>query len=309
MTGPGTHPGRDDDDHEVGRDGLVEGQTAGTGGPDRRSWRGHLASAAIALGALVGVATLGPTIAEQVGDGLRHDTATARPVPTVLDEDDTGAPAPSTAVTDDVATPADGASTVPPTTVAASSTSVAEAPPVRSIQTVPAVRDVIVAVDGREVATDSSGAIELGPGDADATIEILGIRSDPPLERVEFMAWSDGSTVAARRLDGVAGPTVQVGLRVQRRVVVTAGPASTSSTTLELTSGAGPIEVAVGEPVWVTALRAVPSDTGLVAEELTYVARTVGTETASRPVEPQRFVASPEAIWVVTGSRPADGTG
>lgn len=229
MTGPDADP--DPDDVAV-----------------RRSRRGHLALAAIALGALVGVAALGPTVAEQVGEGLRQETATARPSPIVPDDGDPDAGAPSTSAADDAAPTTQRAGTTPPTTV--------EAPP-------------------PPPPPPSSSSI--------VATQILGIRADPLLERVEFMAWSDGGTVATRHLDGVDGPTLQVGLRVQRRVVVTAGPASTLGATLELASTAGSIEVAVDEPAWITAVRAVPSESGFVAEELSYVARPGDAETPSDP--------------------------
>lgn len=184
-------------------------------------------------------------------------------------------------------------------TVATSSTVTATAPPVRSLQTVPAVRDLIVEIGGRRHSTDGSGAITVAGLDPDAQVLVVGVLADPPIQKVEFVGWADGAGDAPRALRTLAGPVAWLALSLSSRVTVTLADGTTGPATAEFDTEGGAMRVAVGLPTWLVDRRAVRGDAGLTVQQLHYTASSVATSAGSASVAPQTFVATPEARWVV----------
>jgi hypothetical protein len=218
-------------------------------------------------------------------------TPTTQPVPaTTL----TSSPAPST--TERVAS----LGPAPPTSITTPNASGTPATAVDAIQTVPPIRDLLVVVDDRLEATDASGVLRLDATDRQATVRIIGPAADPPIERVDFLSWADGSTDPERSLVSVTGPTVQVGLEIRSRVVVALGDGVPVGDEVVLGSEqVGQIRVPVGVPTWVISARAVRTDGKLIPQTVTYRAAAVITDNRLVAVEPTILRPTPEALWTI----------
>jgi hypothetical protein len=221
-------------------------------------------------------------------------TPTTQPVPATTV---TSSPAPST--TERVASL--GPAPPPPiTTPNASGTPVQPATAVDAIQTVPPIRDLLVVVDDRLEATDAAGVLRLDATDRRATVRIIGPAADPPIERVDFLSWADGSTDPERSLVSVTGPTVQVGLEIRSRVVVALGEGVPLADEVVLGSEqVGQIRVPVGVPTWVVSARAVRKNGELIPQTVTYRAVAVITDNRLVAVEPTILRPTPEALWTI----------
>jgi hypothetical protein len=221
-------------------------------------------------------------------------TPTTQPVPVTTV---TSSPAPST--TERVAS----LGPAPPpsiTTPNASGTPMQPATAVDAIQTVPPIRDLLVVVDDRLEATDAAGVLRLDATDRHATVRIIGPAADPPIERVDFLTWADGSTDPERSLVSVTGPTVQVGLEIRSRVVVGLGDGVPVGDEVVLGSEqVGQIRVPVGVPTWVISARAVRTDGKLIPQTVTYRAAAVITDNRLVAVEPTILRPTPEALWTI----------
>ena len=178
---------------------------------------------------------------------------------------------------------------------------VVAAVPVTRIQTVPAVRDVIIEVDGRQMATDASGAITLTGADSGGTLRVVGTVADPPVQTVEFATWGDGSPAPERLLGSLDGPVAQVGLLVRSRVVLRSPEPTAAGTTASFTSNAGVGQLPLDEPTWVPAAFAAPTADGLTAVDATYALEALSD---GRPTVAQVFRPTPEATWRSRRSRP-----
>jgi hypothetical protein len=150
------------------------------------------------------------------------------------------------------------------------------------------VRDLIIDVGGRRLATDADGSITLDDGDADATVSVVGTIADPPIQTVGFATWGDGDRRAERAVSSLTGPVATIGLVVERRVLATAADGA-ADRTVTFGSDLGDVQLELGRPTWVPATVAAPSGTGLVAAEVTY----------SLP-SGQTFRPTPEATWRIT---------
>lgn len=264
-------------------------------GPSGRAFiRQHGAAAAGMLTALVLVVVAGPAVADQVGDELQHESVAA-PLPTAsapppTEVDTTLPPATTEPVTSPTVTPP----APPPATDGPATTAPA---PVTRIQTVPAERDVIIEVDGERFATDNRGFVALTGTAPDATVRVVGLLADPPIQAVEFSRWGDGSLDPARTLDTIDGPVAQIGLTVYSRVLVDTDDERPVGTTASFTSNLRDLDVALGRPTWIPAAIAVPSPTGLVPLDVTY---TLTGLPAGAAVPAQEFRPTPEATWLIT---------
>ncbi len=290
----------------------------------------HIVPVLSLVAAVLGVTLLGPRIVSGFSDKLRHETAPV-PVPTSLvpttlpisaapptgpvggatsatttptsvataiigDATDTGA---GTVVAPIVPVPAASQTTDIPTTPAATA-----APPaaveVSSIQVVPAVRDVIVQINGTMMASNDLGMIEVPPASRHGSITYIGIRSTPALRQVDFIGWDDGSQAATRPLDRLEGPTAQIGLVVRSRVMVTTTAPEPVAGDIQFTSEAGPLQLTIGQPTWVMSDRAIAGGEGFTPQSLTYSTQSLLSAGVALPVAVQSFTAAPEAQWMVT---------
>ena len=93
--------------------------------------------------------------------------------------------------------------TGPPTTTAP--TAAPTVPPssaarreVESLQTVPAIRDLVVEINGRRYATGADGTVAVLPEDRHGAVTVVGIRAEPALLQATFTGWADGSTAPTR---------------------------------------------------------------------------------------------------------------
>ncbi|MEO6570953.1 MAG: hypothetical protein ABIO83_05345 [Ilumatobacteraceae bacterium] len=171
-----------------------------------------------------------------------------------------------------------------------------EAPQVVSIQTVPVVRDLIVEIDGRRVATDARGAIDLNPDDFDAKITVIGVTAVPALSEVEFVQWSDGNTDRIRSAAGMPGPVIQLGLRVSNRVIVEIdGSAPPAAFITFISDQVGQFAVPVGEPTFLVSQQARPIDGALIVETVEYT-----VDASQGDYATTTFRASPESLWRIT---------
>jgi hypothetical protein len=179
---------------------------------------------------------------------------------------------------------------------------------VTAIQTVPAIRDFIVEIDGERLSSDSAGTIAL-PAEvsADSTVVLIGVHNEPPLWQVVFTTWSDGNTQTVRRLDSVPGPVATVGLLVSTRVIVTTQPPLGGEPSAVITTGQWEFTVPLDEPRWLPSARAVPSGDGLVEEVFTYTATALLTNDGTQVIAGQSFRATPEAVWVIAAGPSTTG--
>jgi len=243
------------------------------------------------LTALVVVVLAGPAVAARIGDGLQPES-TMTPMPSATASAGTqDAPDPLLAPTSTTPTTAP----VPPATAAPVSTPAGLAEPaVTTIRTVPAVRDVILDIDGRQVATDAAGTVTVTADEADAIVTVIGTVAEPAVQTATFGMWADGSTEPERSLDTVAGPVAEIGLLVRSRVVVAAVDPRAAGTTATFDTPFGAVDLELGAPAWVPATVAVASADGLVATDLTYSLRGLSDGSASSA---QTFRPTPEATW------------
>lgn len=186
-------------------------------------------------------------------------------------------------------------STTEPPATSPPATTAAAAPPqaqVVAVQSVPAVRDLVVAIDGRTTSTDRRGMLELAPADFGATLEVVGVNAEPARSRVRFLRWSDGSTEPVRDLSTVPGPVVQLGVEVSYRIRVELAPGSDPVDSVVLESDfTDPVVVPVGEPTWVVAQFASPVDGALLPTTVEYRVRDSVADGA--------FGVRPESTWTV----------
>ncbi|MEO6654167.1 MAG: hypothetical protein ABIP17_16090 [Ilumatobacteraceae bacterium] len=144
-----------------------------------------------------------------------------------------------------------------------------EAPQVVSIQTVPVVRNLIVEIGGRRVATDARGAIDLAPAEFEAEIEVIGLTAVPALSEVEFVQWSDGNTDRIRSAADMPGPVIELGLQVSNRVIVELDESAPQATFITFVSDqVGQFAVPVGEPTFLVSQQARAIDGALIAETI-----------------------------------------
>lgn len=165
-----------------------------------------------------------------------------------------------------------------------------------SIQTVPVVRDLVMMIAGRPVATDGRGVIDLERDDFRATVEVVGVSSDPPLRQISFVQWSDGSTDPIRSIADMPGPVIQLGLEIRHRVVVDAGPEPAPDSVEFVSDQVGAVTLPVGRPAPVVARRATAIDGALIVEDVDY--RLAAGEIG----DPGRiFLPNPESVWEIAG--------
>lgn len=253
-------------------------------------------AASIAFDSAVQAATSSPARAITV-----TSTSTVQvlaPTPTTPPPATTAATTPPPATTAPTTPPpATTAPTTPPPDSTAPAT--AAAARVEVIQTVPALRDFIVIIDGEPFATNSAGRIAVPDSASQGTIEVIGIRNEPPLWQVVFTSWSDGSTETARALDSIAGPVAQIGLLVSTRVIATAQPPVSGESSLVVSAADWTFTVPLDQPQWLPSARAVPAAGGLQEENFSYTATALLTDDGTQVLVAQSFHATPEAVWVI----------
>lgn len=213
--------------------------------------------------------------------------------------------APSTSLAETASTPASTSVTAPPTTQPEQASLSPDAPPsdpdaapVVFIQTVPAVRNLIMRVDGRTLATNAEGAVALTADEADAVVEVVGLAAEPSIERVALVQWSDGSRELERSMLGAPGPVLQIGLEVRNRVFVELAESAPAVETLRFVSTTGDeLTIEVGSPAWVPRSRAVPAPDGSMVAEMVEFRLEPGDDALMAAT----YAAEPEATWVVEG--------
>ena len=213
--------------------------------------------------------------------------------------------APSVAAAADVEVPTSpapttaGARALPASSATPSPAATTAAPraEVTTLQTVPALRDVVVVINARQYVSAPDGTIAVDPADRHGSVEVVGIHSDPPLLQATFTGWADGVASATRPLDEVDGPVAQLGFTVSYRVEVVAGTAADG--TVSFDSVAGAVSLPIGVPTFVAAARAVAAVQGLTAETITYTARTITRGKGSAAITVATFTPAPEALWRV----------
>lgn len=162
------------------------------------------------------------------------------------------------------------------------------------------VRDLVIRIDDRLEATDGRGIVDLRPEDFDARVEIIGPSASPPLEQVEFLGWSDGSTDPSRTASDIPGPVVQVGVEVRSRVVVQLAPDAPPGNLVVFTSPeVGTVEIPVGVPTWVVSSRAAAVAGALIPESVSYQAQSIVAADATVAALADEFTPTPEALWTV----------
>lgn len=278
------------------------------------------------VAATLGVTAFGPGIVHGVRDRLRHNdnppVSASAVDPNEVVTPLTTSPVPVPTASAPVAHPTSAASTpvgtvpvptvtvstipaapVPVTSVNMPTTSApVSLPEVQMIQIVPATRDVIVRIDGTDMASDALGRIALPADHRHGTIEVIGRNAEPIVQRVDFTSWGDGNTSTSRSLDDLSGPVAQIGFSIDSRVIVATTPATPAGEGVHITfaSAATTVDVPVGETQWLPTMQAVPTADGLIARALTYTAQTINVDGLSTQLPPQQFTASPEALWTVT---------
>jgi hypothetical protein len=168
--------------------------------------------------------------------------------------------------------------------------------PLIAIQTVPAIADVVVRIDGTEVVSDANGVIAVPQTTTDGDVELVGLRHESPSHRVGFTGWGDGDTRSVRPLATIDGPFAQVGFELSYLVEAAVGPVPPGGATVTFTSEVGPVVLVVGEPTWVVASRAVSSPEGIVGQQLTFTASVFQRGSTLTP-SGVKCVALPMAVW------------
>ncbi|MCU1503008.1 MAG: hypothetical protein JWM12_2362 [Ilumatobacteraceae bacterium] len=184
-----------------------------------------------------------------------------------------------------------------PTAVAP--TTVAPKAEVTHLQIVPAVRDVIVVVNGNRYTSDPDGTIALAPADRHGDAEVFGLGASPPLEHMDFIGWGDGDTHVVRPLDSLTGPLAQIAFSLSYRVQTAAGTIPPGQATVVFDTTIGRQVLTIGQPEWLVASRAVASPAGLVTEPVVYTALSFTRGPTTTPIAATNFTPSPEAVWVV----------
>lgn len=167
-----------------------------------------------------------------------------------------------------------------------------------AVQTVPAVRDVVIAVDGRLVSTDAAGRVVLTGLRDDTIVDVLGIQAEPAIAQVDVTIWSDGSTEGTRVASSFDDRTVELGLAVRHRVTVVSDDERIDAVSFDDGAG-GALDLAVGAPAWVTAQRTVLVDGALRTERVAYAAVSGVSGGVRRAVVRDEFEAAPESLWRV----------
>jgi hypothetical protein len=252
------------------------------------------------LVAVIGVVTVGPRLGSALASSLQHDDVTAPTLAattTVQQPNNAGAP---DAVT--IAPVADAGFTTS-TQLPAASTTVSAAVPrvaVTWIQTVPAVRDLIVRINGVNMATDGNGQISIPPSEQAAMIEVVGRNDSPTLQQVAFTGWADGRTNTSRFLSEIPGPIAQIGVAVSSRVTVALDGIDSQSARVDLGSVTEPISIVVGQPQWVVQAKAVAKSGALFTQAITYTPTSITLRDATvLTAAPQQLAATPEALWTI----------
>jgi hypothetical protein len=166
---------------------------------------------------------------------------------------------------------------------------------VSTLQTVPTVRDLVVEINGHRYATADDGSIAIDPADRHGTATVVGVRDAPALLQATFTSWADGAPQPTRPLDEVDGPVAQLGFTINYRVVVKVGDATDG--TVSFDSAAGSVDVPVGVPTFVPAVRATRGDGPMTIEQITYTARTITRGGATSTLAGVTFTPAPEAVW------------
>ncbi len=288
----------------------VEGRRSDT---DRRS----LVTIVTMVTGIVLVALVGPKVVDGVSNRLEQPdveslAATADPVTTdpgtsdapggsadSTTTDSTGPVATTEPPTIDPTTTETDPAVGDPVAPAAAGDEVAEdVVPLQTIQLVPALRDVIVDIGGREYVSDSTGSIAVGSADQDAMFEFVGVRAVPSLRDVAFGRWADGSPNSERALSEIDGPVTQVGVVLSHRVTVSTQETVPERARVVFESAAGRVRLAVGRTAWVPAVRAVETPAGLASEQLTYESEQLVVGDDVSEISGQDFDPTPEALWV-----------
>lgn len=207
------------------------------------------------------------------------------------------APAASTAAVLD-ASPSTTATTATSSSPPVSSPAATARSEVATLQTVPVIRDLVVVVDGTRYATSADGTIAVPPEHRGGTVTVVGVNALPALLEASFTGWVDGNTSPTRSLADVDGPVAVLGFTVSYRVQVVAGIAAEG--TVAFDSDAGPVELPIGVPTFVPAVRATNRDGSLATETIAYRTRELRRGTASASIPSATFVAGPEARWNVS---------
>lgn len=228
----------------------------------------------------------------------------ATPAPTAT-EQVAAVPTTSAPLTSSQAT-ISSATSPPATTVATSAAPTSSAPAdgrvaVERIQTVPAVRDIIVEIGGRRLATDGSGSISVPSDLSGSPVQLVGLVAEPQIQSVGMIAWSDGETSPQRSLADVDGPVLLLGLELSSRVFVEVDPSLPDLDTVEFVSSDGErISLPTSGPSWVVSDRVVNDGDGeFGTERLEYAIDTAQFDDialASATYQPR-----PEAVWRVGG--------
>ena len=161
---------------------------------------------------------------------------------------------------------------------------------VSSLRVVPPLAGVAVEVNGHRYTSRSDGSIPIDATDRHGRAAIIEPQNISPAVRVTFVGWSDGAAAAARSLDDLRGPTVEIGFVVSNRVEVTAGAARSGA--VSFVSNAGSVTIKIGVAAFVPATRAVSTAAGLTAEKITYTAETDDGRVVT-------FLPAPDAEWSI----------
>src|SRR3954452_10394183 len=159
---------------------------------------------------------------------------------------------------------------------------------VSTLRVVPPMAGVVVKINGHTYSSRPDGSIPVAAVDRRGRAVVVGARSTSSAVRVTFSSWADGLTGGTRSLDGIDGPTVELGFVVSNRITVTAGAGRGGTISLE--SSAGTVTLTIGVATFVPAARAVPTAEGLAAQQITYTAATDDGRVAV-------FIPAPDAEW------------
>lgn len=157
------------------------------------------------------------------------------------------------------------------------------------VQVVPAVRDLQVDIDGQRYSSDASGRIEAIASESEVEIEVIGYQVTPAVQQVAFTQWEDGSTSTTRTVSTEGTDReLDLGVEVRYQVIIDGGSAEGgSAVVLEDTGGDRDVDVELGEPAWVPAMAAVPSERDrLEVRTFSYDVTVEGQSVGSAPYRP-----------------------
>jgi hypothetical protein len=259
--------------------------------------------ALLMLVAVIGVVAVGPRLGSALASSLRHLDVTAPTLaPTTAAAQQPNSAGPPEPVTSAPAVEVTTATATPTPTSPSSTTASAVSPPapVTWIQTVPSVRDLIVRINGVNMATDGNGQISISPSEQEAMIEVVGRKDSPTLQQVAFTGWADGRTNPVRSLSEIPGPVAQVGVSVSSRVTVALDGIDAANARVDLGSVAEPISIFVGQPQWVVQTKAVANSGALFTQAITYTPTSITLRDSTvLTAAPQQLAATPEALWTI----------